>query len=145
MQPSLVSRRELRATCLCGIIFALVITAGQAVGVRVAGAGAQDRDPTADNEATLVRMRELHQQRKWRESIDEFERRDFAAWPAQLADKASEAFHLRGQAYASLKNGQQAETDFQAAPKYRPQDALIWLSLADSQLFDLPAIAKTRW
>jgi tetratricopeptide (TPR) repeat protein len=85
-----------------------------------------------DPEATLIRLRVLSQDRKWRELIERFEREDFAAWPREAASQASEAAYLRGQAHLFLKNGQQAEADLKAAVTLNPRNALAWLSRGDN-------------
>ncbi len=89
-------------------------------------------DYTADPEATLIRLRSLSQDRKWRELIQQFEHEDFAAWPPELARQASEAMYLRGQAHAFLKNGKQAEADLKAAVTLNPRNDLAWLSRGDN-------------
>ena len=97
----------------------------------------QDRESTSDPDSTLSRMRALHQDRKWKELIEQFAAVDFSAWPADLASKASEAFHLRGQGYSLLKDGQKAEADLKAAIKLAPRNAALWLTLAENSTNNL--------
>ncbi|NQV24564.1 MAG: DUF4838 domain-containing protein [Rhodopirellula sp.] len=85
-----------------------------------------------DSDATISRMRAFHQERKWKELIEEFETTDFSAWPADVQDKASEALHLRGQVYSFLKHGLKAEADLKAALKLAPKNPAFWLTLADN-------------
>lgn len=85
-----------------------------------------------DRETTLTRMRDLVRERKWKELIEQFEKDEFANWPAELAAQTAEAYHLRGQAYMFLKNGKLAEADLKAALKFAPRNELMWLSLADN-------------
>ncbi len=85
----------------------------------------------------LVRLKSLHQERKWQELISEFSSEDFAAWPSVSAQQASEALHLRGQAYAFLKSGAQAEADLQAALKLSPKNVLILHALAENYVNNL--------
>ncbi len=82
--------------------------------------------------ARLVEMRKLHQERKWRELIAQYAAEDFSTWPADQADSASEAFHLRGQVYSFLKDGAQAKDDLQAAVKRAPKNQAFWLTLGDN-------------
>lgn len=98
-----------------------------------AEAGAKQSDP----DATLVRMRMLLQERKWKELIQQFAMEDFAKWPADMSQKAGEALHLRGQVYAILKDGKRADADLQAAVKLAPQNAAIWLTLAENSTNNL--------
>jgi tetratricopeptide (TPR) repeat protein len=86
----------------------------------------------SDRDATLSRMKALHQDRKWKELIEQFGTEDFSAWPADMRDKSSEAFHLRGQIYSFLKDGMKAEADLKAALKLAPQNSAFWLTLADN-------------
>ncbi|MCX7423076.1 MAG: PmoA family protein [Planctomycetia bacterium] len=92
----------------------------------------QYRDYTADPDSTLSRMRALHQDRKWKELIEQFGADDFSAWPAAISNKASEAFHLRGQIYSFLKDGPKAEADLKASLKLDPKNQAFWLTLADN-------------
>ncbi|TXT35396.1 MAG: hypothetical protein FD138_1374 [Planctomycetota bacterium] len=86
----------------------------------------------SDVDATLSRMKALHQDRKWKELIELFGTEDVSSWPADMPDKASEAFHLRGQIYSFLKDGVKAEADLKAAIKLAPKNPAIWLTLADN-------------
>ena len=87
---------------------------------------------TSDSDSTLSRMRALHQDRKWKELIEQFGTDDFSAWPSDMSDKASEAFHLRGQIYSFLKDGQKADIDLKAALKLAPKNSAFWLTRADN-------------
>lgn len=87
---------------------------------------------TSDPDSTLNRMKALYQDRKWKELIEQFGADDFSAWPVNMQDNASEAFHLRGQIYSFLKNGPKAEADLKAALKLAPKIPAIWLTLADN-------------
>ena len=49
-----------------------------------------------------------------------------------MAAKASEALGLRGQIYSFSKDGVKAEADYNAALKLAPQDAAVWIGLADN-------------
>lgn len=103
---------------------------------------------SSDRDAILLRMRSLHQDRKWKELIEEFASEDFAKWPADMQDKASEAFHLRGLVYSFLKDGPKAEADLKAALKLAPKNQAFWLTLADNytnnQKDDEQALAAYR-
>jgi len=77
-------------------------------------------------------MKQLHQQRRWKELVAQFSGEDFAAWPAAAARPAAEALHLRGQAYAALKNGKQAEADLKGSIRLVPEEALVWHALAEN-------------
>jgi predicted Zn-dependent protease len=90
----------------------------------------EDKQP--EREQALIRMRELQRERKWQEFVDQFGAVDFATWIVDSADKAVEAFHMRGQVYSILKNGKSAETDLKAALNLTPRNGLIWLTLADN-------------
>jgi len=92
----------------------------------------QYRKYTADPDSTLSRMRALQQDRKWKELIEQFATDEFSAWPADVANKASEALHLRGQTFAFLKDGPKAEADLKAAVKLAPKNQAFWLTLADN-------------
>lgn len=83
----------------------------------------------SDPESVLLRMRALHQDRKWRELIEQFGQVDFGPWPAE---QASQALQLRGQIYSFTKDGEHADADLQAASKLAPADATIWLTLAEN-------------
>ena len=84
------------------------------------------------SDAILSRMRVLLQDRKWKDLIEQFGADDFSTWPADMADKASEAFHLRGQAQSFLKHGQPAEADLKAALQLAPRNPALWLTRADN-------------
>lgn len=86
----------------------------------------------AEREAQLVRLRTLAQDRRWRDIVQEFEREDLAAWPAETARQASEALTNRGLAFSHLKEGQRAAADLHAATKLDPQNALAWMTLGDN-------------
>ena len=98
----------------------------------VAKVAEQYRDYTADPESTLSRMRALHQDRKWKELIEQFGAFDFAAWPADMQTNASNAYQLRGQIYSFLKDGPKAEADLNAAIKLTPKEAAAWLVLGEN-------------
>ncbi len=85
----------------------------------------------ADNETTLARMRERFRDRQWKQLVDEFADLDVARWPAEQAEAAAEALHLRGQCYGFLQKGQQAEADLKGAVKLSPRNAPMWISLAE--------------
>ena len=86
----------------------------------------------AEREAKLVRLRELAQDRRWGDIVQQFAQDDFAAWPAESARQASEALTQRGLAYSFLKEGQRAAADLHAATKLDPQNALAWMTLGDN-------------
>ena len=86
----------------------------------------------AEREAKLVRLRELAQQRRWRDIVQQFEQDDFAAWPAESARQASEALTQRGLAYSFLKDGPHAAADLHAATKLDPRNVLAWMTLGDN-------------
>lgn len=86
----------------------------------------------SDPDSTLSRMRVLHQDRKWKELIEQFGIEDFSAWPADMSNQSSEAFHLRGQIHSFLKDGPNAEADLKAALKLAPKNQAFWLTLADN-------------
>lgn len=90
------------------------------------------RASTADSDATLRRMRALHQDRKWKELVEQFAADDFSTWPAGLSDQAAEAFHVRGQSHSFLKNGRPAEADLKAGLRLAPRNPALWLTLADN-------------
>ena len=92
----------------------------------------QYRDYTAEPDAILSRMKSLHQDRKWRELIEQFQDVDFEAWPPGFADKSSEALHLRGQAYSFTKAGDKAAKDLRRAVQLAPRNSACWLTLAEN-------------
>ncbi len=92
----------------------------------------QYRDYTSDPDSTLSRMRALYQDRKWKELVEQFGADDFSMWPADISNKASEAFHLRGTIHSFLKDGWKSEADLKAAIMLTPKDSAIWLTLADN-------------
>ena len=61
--------------------------------------------------------------------MEQFKDLDMAAWPAE---SAADALHLRGQAYAALKQGPAAEADLKGAVKLAPRRDSAWLSLAEN-------------
>jgi tetratricopeptide (TPR) repeat protein len=77
-------------------------------------------------------MRQLHQQRRWKELVAQFAGEDFSKWPEGTARTAAEALHLRGQAYAALKNGKQVENDLKGSLRLDPQNGLVWHALAEN-------------
>jgi tetratricopeptide (TPR) repeat protein len=98
----------------------------------IAEAAESNRACGVEPPATLARMRDLTRERKWRELVEQLQDVDYSAWPAESADQAAEALHLRGQAYSTLKQGRAAEADLKAAVKLAPRRELAWLSLADN-------------
>ncbi len=97
----------------------------------------QYRDYTSDRDATVLRMRALTQDRKWKEIVEQFARDDFSSWPAEFAGQASEAHFQRGQAHAFLKNGKAAEVDLLAATKLNAKNELAWMTLGDNYVTNL--------
>ncbi len=93
---------------------------------------ARNDNASSNRDAILMRMRTLHQDRKWKELIEQFASEDFSTWPADMSNQASEAFHLRGQIYSFLKDGPKAEADLKASVKLAPNNAAFWLTLADN-------------
>ena len=92
----------------------------------------QYRNYTSDRDATLIRLRVLAQDRKWKLIVEQFAGDDLSSWPAESAAQASEAFYLRGQAQSFLKNGKDAEADLLAATKLNPKNELAWMTLGDN-------------
>jgi tetratricopeptide (TPR) repeat protein len=86
----------------------------------------------AGHDAILATMKSLHQERRFKELVAQFAREDISAWPAASASQAAEALHLRGQAYAALKDGKQAEIDLKASLRLAPKDGLVWHALAEN-------------
>lgn len=118
MNVVLVTRRQAVARLLC--------VPGLAAGFVGVPARAEASAPAAAEAETIGRMRKLHEQRKWKELVAQFQGQDFAGWP-----NPGEAFHLRGQAYASLKDAVHAEQDLKTAIARSPQNAYIWYSLGE--------------
>jgi tetratricopeptide (TPR) repeat protein len=85
-----------------------------------------------DADGLLAKIRELHRERRWKELTDQFATQDFSAWPENSAQAAAEALRLRGQAYAALKNGKQAEADLKASLKFDSKHVLTWHALAEN-------------
>ena len=134
--------RRTAAISVCLVLFSLA--QGALAGDATVKPAASDPPPQtgsrtepADPDATLIRMRMLWQERKWKELIEQYAKDDFAKWPADVPLKAAEAFHLRGQVSAILKDGKQAEADLQAALKLTPRNAAFWLTLADNYTTNL--------
>ncbi len=92
----------------------------------------QYRDYTSDRDATVLRMRALAQDRKWKEIVEQFAHDDFSSWPTEFAVQASEAHFQRGQAHAFLKNGKAADADLLAATKLNSKNELAWMTLGDN-------------
>ena len=82
-------------------------------------------------------MNALRQDRQWKELIEQFGAEDFSSWPADMQDKASEAFHLRGQIYSFLKDGPKAEADLKTSVKLAPNNSAFWITLADNSTNNL--------
>ena len=99
---------------------------------RMAKVAEQYREYAADPDSVLSRMRALQQDRRLKDVIEQFGSVNFAAWPAEVSNKASDAFHLRGQTYSFLKEGQKADADLQAALKLNPKNEVFWITLADN-------------
>jgi predicted negative regulator of RcsB-dependent stress response len=97
----------------------------------------QYRDYTSDKDSIVARMRTLLQDRKYKDLLDQFGQEEFASWPVESSKLASEALHLRGQAFSALKDGSRAELDFKEALKRAPKGELIWFSLADNYTSNL--------
>ncbi len=72
------------------------------------------------------RMRVLSANRKWQELADTFKDEDIDGWPE---DVKGDAFHLRGGAYYSLKDGKNAEADLKRAAEYLYEDNSKGLAL----------------
>ncbi|MGB3120457.1 MAG: DUF6807 family protein [Verrucomicrobiales bacterium] len=85
----------------------------------------QYRAYTNDEASTLIRMRVLQNDRKWKELVEQFGEADFADGPVA-------ALLLRGQAYSFTKDGARAEADFKAAVRIAPGNPDIRLGLADN-------------
>lgn len=99
----------------------------------------------ASEPASIVSlMRELSQQRKWKELVETYGAEDFAAWSESAPSQANEAFRLRGNAYYALKNGAQAEIEFRKALAISSGDGVLlaWVGLADNYLYNLKHEAK---
>ena len=77
-------------------------------------------------ETRLDHLRALSKARQWRQLVSEFKDTNFASWPS-----AGEAFHLRGQAFARLKDGPAALRDLKRAVQHAPNNGYTWYGLAD--------------
>jgi len=86
-------------------------------------AGARAKPPA---ETRLDRLRALSKARQWKQLVSEFKGRNFASWPS-----AGEAFRLRGQAFARLKDGAAALRDMKRAVQHAPDNGYTWYALAD--------------
>jgi len=64
--------------------------------------------------------------RQWQELIAKFKDEDIDGWPEDIK---GDAFHLRGGAYYSLKDGENAEADLRKACEYLYEDNSIGLAL----------------
>lgn len=94
--------------------------AGPLFTAETAGARAK---PTA--ETRLDHMRALSKARQWKQLVSEFKGTDLASWPS-----AGEAFRLRGQAFARLKDAA-ALRDMKRAVQHAPDHGYTWYALAD--------------
>jgi len=116
---------------LCCVILASILAAACA-------AGEAEKPPTGGTDAgvhadrVIARMRALQEQQQWQKLIEEFQNEEIAGWPPEAADKAGEAFHRRGQAYARMKQGKKAEADLRMAVKRSARNELFWLNLAEN-------------
>ncbi|MFA7157989.1 MAG: DUF4838 domain-containing protein, partial [Kiritimatiellia bacterium] len=88
-------------------------------------AGAED---ISKIDESLGRMRELARNKQWQELTDTFKSEDFKSWPEI---KSGEAFYVRGQAHAALKDAAKAENDLQMAVKLSPGNGMYWLTLGE--------------
>lgn len=126
-RPPIMNRLARLFACCVGLLAA---TAEHATGAEPAD-GARSAGSANLVEADLVRLRELHRLRKWRELVDEFGPRDFEASTAAPA-QASEASYLRGQARFFLQDGARADADLRRAATLAPTDAAVHLALAEN-------------
>ena len=81
-------------------------------------------------EPVLHRLRGLTQNRQGKLIASEFQDTDFAAWSEP--ELAGEAFCLRGQAFASLKDGTRAEADLKKALELQPGNSMALFALAEN-------------
>jgi len=107
-----------------------------------AGVALRYDDYASDKDSTVIRMRALFQDRRWKELLEHFGREDFASWPAEYARQASEALQIRGQTYSFTKDGPQAEADLNAAARLVPRNPDIVLLLAENYVTNLNDDAK---
>jgi predicted negative regulator of RcsB-dependent stress response len=99
-------------------------------------------DYAGDRDSTVIRMRVMFQDRKWKELIEKYGAEDFASWPAGDARQASEALQVRGQTYSFTKDGPRAEADLLAARKLAPDHPDIVLLLAENYVNNLDDESK---
>ena len=88
----------------------------------------------ADTAMVLDQMKALHQDRKWKELIEQFGSQNFMDWPPL---KAAEALQLRGQIYSFSKDGRHAEADLHASLKLTPRNGAVFLILAENYVNNL--------
>jgi hypothetical protein len=91
---------------------------------------AREKAIRAQLEPTMKRLRGQAEARQWQALTNDFKATAFAAW--QNPELAGEALHLRGRAYAALKQGAQAEADLKAAVQRLPGNQLAWSELAEN-------------
>lgn len=102
-----------------------------------AGVAGRYDDYASDKDSTVVRMRAMFQDRKWKELLEKYGREDFGSWSAEFARQASEALQIRGQTFSFTKDGAHAEADLLAAMKLAPRNPDIPLLLAENYVNNL--------
>lgn len=91
----------------------------------------------SDKDSTVIRMRVMFQERRWKELLEKFGGEDFAAWPAESLRQAVDALQIRGQTYSFTKDGPRAEADLHAAMKLAPRNPDIAVLLGDNYINNL--------
>jgi tetratricopeptide (TPR) repeat protein len=96
----------------------------------------------ADKDSTVIRMRFMFQDRRWKELLEKFGAEDFAAWPAESLRHGVDALQVRGQTYSFAKDGPRAEADLHAAMKLAPRNPDIAVLMGDNYINNLNDEAK---
>jgi len=102
-----------------------------------AGVARQYDDYASDKESTVLRMRAMFQDRRWKELIAKYGGEEFGSWPAGFSRQAGEALQIRGQTFSFMKDGPRAEADLMAAMKLAPERSEIAVLLGENYVNNL--------